>query len=64
MIQQASARSIQDEMVQAQNVAKERESRVAELKAKKKHTVKKLRRMEELEMVIWPQKLVLASPRP
>ncbi|GFZ05555.1 hypothetical protein Acr_17g0011270 [Actinidia rufa] len=44
MTQQAHIGSIRDEMVWAQNVAKELESRITELEAKKQHTVEELRR--------------------
>ena len=47
LTQQANARSIRDEMVWDQNVAKDLEGRVAELEAKKQHVVEELKRMKE-----------------
>ena len=47
MTQQANARSIRDEMIQAQNVAKELEGWVTELRAEKQHVIKELSRMKE-----------------
>ena len=47
MIQQANAASIQDEIIQAQNVAKDLEGRVAELEAETQHTNEELSRMKE-----------------
>ncbi|GFS30825.1 hypothetical protein Acr_00g0014370 [Actinidia rufa] len=47
MTQQVNAKSIRDEMVQAQNVAKDLKGRVAKLKLKKQHAAERLIRMKE-----------------
>ena len=47
MIQKANPGSIRNEMIRAQNVAKDLESWVAELEDRKQHAAKELRRMKK-----------------